>query len=245
MSVRRPIRPRLVAIACAVAAFALPSGCSSESTTSDSTATNNTSTTLPPAAAGSQPTASTADSVTTVPDTTGGTAPATNTGGPAELPTSNVPPGDYLVDTFSIPFQIRTSGDWIRAGSRPEFLTLRRSTTTGAEFYVTTGLVSGATPEEALQHICSSSSTFGTPTPTMLLGVAAVQEDGTATSVCNWAAIDTVTQLEIPQGHMIRVVAADIGGTIVVVVADASADEWAATIADVEPMIASMMLVPA
>jgi len=164
---------------------------------------------------------------------------------PQPLPLVNVPEGTYRVDQFAVAFDITTEGEWRRVRNRSELFGLGRGTNQSSEFLVSSGLISGATAAEALQFECNVGATvFGPVSETTLFGRPALQKEATVTSLeCNWAALDTVTQLSVPTGNILRMVAVDVGGIVVVVVSDAPSDEWASFSADVDAMLASMTLV--
>jgi hypothetical protein len=176
----------------------------------------------------------------TVPATT---ATPTTVAGPKPLPPVQVPADTYRIDEFSVPFVITTQGDWTRFNSRQELFHIGRGSNAATEFIVTSGLVAGSTPQEALDTWCDKGAIdLAEPSTTTLLGKPAIQQDGTVNGVCNWAALDTTLPLVIPAGNTVRLVAADVGGKIVVVVADGPSADWSTLSIEVDAMIASMAL---
>jgi hypothetical protein len=225
-----------------VTALGLLTGCSSDGKSTASTA-------APPSAVTATDAATTVPATTvattTVPPTTAPATTAVDTtiAGPKSLPRVQVPADVYRIDTFSIPFDITTQGDWVRYGTRKELFYLGRGSNGTTELIVSTGLVPGSTPQEVIDNVCAGSIKFAEPSTTTLFGQAAIQQEGRVTSFCIWAALDTVTQLGILEGHTVRLVAADVNGTIVLIVADAVSADWPATADDIDPMVASMTLV--
>ena len=202
------------------------------------TTTVPASTTSPPASTTTPVATTTPISTTTPVATTVAAAPA------SPLPLVTVEPGTYVVPSFAVPFEFTTTGTWQRLQNRKEILALGRGTNGATSFLVTSGLIAGSTPEEAVSQFCGAGDVeVGTPEPTTLLGNPAVQVEGRPLQfTCQFAAIDTLTQLELPVGHTFRLVAADVNGVIVVVVASAPTDQWADLAPEIDELVASMRL---
>lgn len=163
------------------------------------------------------------------------------------LPSTKVPQGTYAITGFVVPFSIATVGDWQRRYERAEIMMLGRGASKGpdpeTEFAVTSSLVGGDTPEDALASWCSTGDVaFNALPPTTLFGSPAIQVEGTASSDCIWTSIDTTDNLTIAEGKTVRLIAADVEGTIVVVVANGPSDSWPALSTEVEAMVASLTL---
>ena len=222
---------RSMTMMCAAFASVLVIGCGSDDSVAQTTLAAAPINTAVPAATDPVATVSVATDV------------ATTVAGPKPLPSVHVPADTYLIDEFSVPYIITTQGEWTRQAARKEIVTLGRGSNASTEFVVTSGLVTGSTPQEALDDWCSSGTiNVGETSATTLLGAPAIVQEGTVTEDCNWAAIDTATQLVIRAGDTIRLVAADVDGTIVVVVVDSPNADWQTVSTDADAMIASMSL---
>jgi hypothetical protein len=155
-----------------------------------------------------------------------------------------VPAATYRIDKFAIPFDITTVGDWTRETVRSELVRLGRGSNGITEYMVTSGLVVGTTPQEALDGWCGGGGGaihLGPATATTLLGQPALVEVGDVTDDCYWASLDTTTQLVIPAGNTVILTAADVKGAVVVVVVDGPAAEKATLTADAASMLSSMV----
>jgi hypothetical protein len=151
--------------------------------------------------------------------------------------------GTYRIDTFAVPYDITVVNDWTRIASTEKFMWLGRGANASTEFLVTSGAIPGSTPQEVLDGFCSGAGIdFVAGAATTVLGQPAVEQDGDTSNGCqNGGGIGTdVSSWAIPAGNTVRVIAADIGGKIVVIVADAPKAEWAAFAPDVDAMVASM-----
>jgi hypothetical protein len=144
----------------------------------------------------------------------------------------------------SLPIDITTQGSWHRGSYRPteKSLTILNRDSGKTEFVITIGQFPGSTPQEALDAMCPAGAIgFGAQVTTTLLGNSAVQNEGAVTIACNWAFSGDVGMV-LPVGNTVRVVAADVKGSLIMVVVDTPTDSWPALISEMDAMLASMTL---
>jgi hypothetical protein len=160
------------------------------------------------------------------------------------LPIDDVPAGTYRVDMSSPQIDLTTQGSWHRGAYRPSerHLIILDRDSTKTEFVITNGVFRGSTPQEALDGMCPAGAiAFGAPVTTTLLGNSAVQNEGAVTSECTWASSGNV-DMTLPVGNTVRAVAADVNGSVIVVVADTGTDNWPAFASEVDALLASMTI---
>lgn len=204
--------------------------------------------TVAPATTASPPTTS----ATTAPTTSASVAPTTDAvttsvesptpiARPPHPPFGEMPAGTYAIDNFVLPFVITTSNTWIRAANVQKAFTLGRGLVVG--FAVTWGVIPGDDPLSALGSLCPGAIEFDAPVITELLGAEAIQLDGHFTDTC----VITITTDPLiarigEPGSTIRLIAAMVDDTVVVVLAGSSDDAWPALAPEIDALVASMEL---
>jgi hypothetical protein len=141
--------------------------------------------------------------------------------------------GTYAIRPFLVPFQLTTTGEWIRSINDPNGLALGRGTT--VSFVVSTGVFPGTSAAEVVGNLCPAGTLdVAAPVTTTLLGAPADQIDAIGIAPCS-ASFGTEART-IDSGSTIRVVVATIDDVIVVVIAGGPTAEWN----ELEPEIAAM-----
>lgn len=169
------------------------------------------------------------------------------TAGPSTLPGFGMIEADtYRVDKFTVPFDITTEGQWKKFYVGPEGLILFRGSTgtdPDVALYVTTGVIKGSTPEEAVGGYCGQTTVAPTAAAT-LLGQPALQADTVVPGVgCNFGFIESKGQLVIGDTSTVRTVSGVINGTLVTVIAYAPTTDWPTVAGEIDSMTGSMTLV--
>ena len=197
-----------------------PADTSQVSVAATSLASTTSQTTLPSTTVASS--TSVASSTTSTTSTT--VAPSTTVEHAPFLPTGDVPPGTYTVGgggpassplgSFGVPFEMTTTATYHVDLHVPTFVGMDKgSNATGIT--ISSGVVPGSTPEEALAGACPHGhADFGPSSATTMFGQPALQEDGTIVSDCMYNVGFTIT----PPDHL-RIVAAKVGDRMLVFLA--------------------------
>ncbi len=145
--------------------------------------------------------------------------------------------GTYAIRPFLVPFQLTTTGEWIRSINAPNGLALGRGTT--VSFVVSTGAFPGTSAAEVVANLCPAGTLeAAAPATTTLLGAPADQVDAVGIAPCS-ASFGTEART-IDSGSTIRVVVATIDDVIVVVIAGGPTAEWNELGPEIAAMTASM-----
>ena len=157
---------------------------------------------------------------------------------PQQLPLGLVPPGTYAFRDFIVPFAITTVGDWSGNGTFGAALGVHfeRNTPYWATLTFSRAPSYMTSVDDVFANCASDSTGATTPVPAVLLGVPALQADAVAHGDC-W------TQLigRFHDGDSARIVAAQIDGQIIILVASASSNEWPAFSAEIDKTLASVV----
>ena len=148
-----------------------------------------------------------------------------------------LPPARYEVTSFAVPFSFATTTTWTRDLLTPTVVNLYQ-TTGGPEVAVTAGLFPGS-PLETVAAVCAGAADLGAPEPTTLLGAAAVRVTGSVTTPCTVQYSPTLART-LGTGVTLELTAADVDGTVVVVVAAAVSPRWEVTVDEVRALVASL-----
>ena len=156
---------------------------------------------------------------------------------PQPLPAGVVPPGTYEFKDFIVPFAITTVAAWSGNGSYGSALSVHfvRNAPYSATLTVSRAPSYMTSLDEVFADCASNSKGTTAPEAAVLLGAPARQVDAVAHGDC-------LAQM-IGLGHdgdSARVVAAEIGGQIIVAVASAPGKDWPAFTAEIDKTLASI-----
>jgi hypothetical protein len=179
----------------------------------------------------------TATSTTTPSDTT----EPPSSGLPAPVPPGSLSAGEYSATAFATPFTFTVGDGWSRDKSRRTLVNLHDQAI--SNIVVTAGVFAGDTPTAAIDHVCPGMIDFSAPIATTLLGRPAVKVVGPVTASCPLNLAPDMQKSADP-GTVVEVVAADVDGTVVVVLAGALSTLWPTFQPTAEAVIASMQLIP-
>jgi hypothetical protein len=149
------------------------------------------------------------------------------------FPPGDVPPGTYAPEGPVVPYSITTVASWQLLGSSESTAFLGRGTNQSTELAITEERRQGiSTPADAIEEFCPEGSVdFGPTTATTLLGRPALRAEGPVVSECATRLLPALAgtqyrRLQAVAGATVRITAADVDGTVVVVIAVAPTDDW-------------------
>ena len=154
-------------------------------------------------------------------------------------PEGSLPPDRYSIDDFAVPFTVDLEDGWSRSLYSQRLFVVDSAT---ASIAVTSGVFSGATPDEVIDGFCRGHAVPGQSRPVELLGRPATAVDITITSRC-LVILSTFVSVpgsrrELTAGASVRLVVTDIDGRIVAVLVDGPPDTDLGVAAD--PVLSSM-----
>lgn len=161
-------------------------------------------------------------------------------GAPSEAPTIPAfPPGRIPVGTYAplgaeVAYSITTIGEWQLLGSSAAGVFLGRGDDRSTELAITQNAVDGInTPSDAIARFCPEGSVdFGPTKTTTLLGATAVEVEGPVVTECAPVILAPALvgspdrRLQATAGSTLRIVAADVDGRVVIVVAVGPTADW-------------------
>ncbi|MEO8267220.1 MAG: hypothetical protein ABI706_17085 [Ilumatobacteraceae bacterium] len=158
---------------------------------------------------------------------------------PPPFPPGEIPPGTYSVDRYVL----TTYGNWrVYSLSRRSLIMARDDTALPGFGIIDQPLSLTSTTDDAIAQICAKNSVaFGQPTQTTLFGTTAVSVEGEVIGQC-------VTPILYPlaptaNSHVtIRIVAAEVNGSMLTVFAYAPTDQWPTFSKELDATIASLRI---
>ena len=164
-----------------------------------------------------------------------GEAAAASSEGPVipEFPPGRIPPGTYAPGGAEVAYSITTVGEWQLLGSSSATVVLGRGDGGSTQFVVTLDPARIVTASDAIARFCPEGSVdFGPTKATTLLGAAAVEAEGPVVTECA-PVLDAPAlvgspnrRLQATAGSTLRIVAADVDGRVVIVVAVGPTTSW-------------------
>jgi hypothetical protein len=165
-----------------------------------------------------------------------GGAAAASTAGPtiAPIPPGVIPPGTYAPVGADVAYSITTAGEWQLLGSGAAGVFLGRGDGGATELAITQDAIDGInTASDAIARFCPAGSVdFGPTKATTLLGAAALEAEGPVVTECAPVVLSPALvgspnrRLQGTTGTTLRIVAADVDGRVVIVVAVAPTKDW-------------------
>jgi hypothetical protein len=206
--------------------------------------------TIPPASTPTTaaPATTAAPTPTAAPTTAAPTTAApttTETPAPTPMPAISLASGTYRLAQFAIPFDLTVEKRWLRYAYGSDGVIIGRGTGGSSELIVRTGWDGATTPDGVLDAFCADSGGKATNRKdTTLLGQPARQADISVTAD-DCVIAELANEADFVSSQLGTIVAAMVNGQLVVVVADAPADDWPALADEIDRTIASMTPVPA
>jgi hypothetical protein len=167
--------------------------------------------------------------------------------GPAirPFPPGDISPGTYAPDGQEVAYSITTAGEWRLLTSSADLVFLGRGDGGSTELAIIQGRVAGIdTPSEAIARFCPEGSVqFGPTKTTTLLGAAALEAEGPVVTECAPVLVAPAMEgfgnrrLQATEGSTLRIVAADVGGRVVIVVAVGSTTNWSSLAKELDATI--------
>jgi hypothetical protein len=150
------------------------------------------------------------------------------------IPPGVIPPGTYALAGGEVPYSITTSGEWQLLGSGAAGVFLGRGVGGSTELAITQNAIDGVTTaSDAIARFCPAGSIdFGPTKATTLLGATALEAEGPVVTECAPVVLSPAQvgspgrRLQGTAGTTLRVVAADVDGRVVIVVAVAPTKDW-------------------
>jgi hypothetical protein len=143
-----------------------------------------------------------------------------------------IPPGTYAADG-DIDYSITTIGEWKLLSSSAALVFLGRGDAGSTQLAITQDLAGINTPSDAITRFCPDGSVdFGPTKTTSLLGAAALEAEGPVVTECAPVLLAPAPvgagfrRLQAVAGDTLRIVAADVDGRVVLVVAVGPTADW-------------------
>ncbi|MEO8266054.1 MAG: hypothetical protein ABI706_11170 [Ilumatobacteraceae bacterium] len=165
-----------------------------------------------------------------------GGAVGASTEGPTIPPISPgvIPPGTYAPAGGEVAYSITTIGEWQLLGSGPTGVFLGRGERNSTQLAITQNAIDGInTASDAIATFCPAGSVnFGPTKTTTLLGATALEAEGPVVTECAPVVLSPALvgspnrRLQGTPGTTLRIVAADVDGRVVIVVAVAPTKDW-------------------
>ena len=164
----------------------------------------------------------------------GGAAGASAARTIAAFPPGRIPPGTYAPVGADLAYSITTIGEWQLLGQNAAGVFLGRGVGGSTELAITEGRVDGiTTASDALARFCPLGSVdFGPTNTTTLLGAPALQTEGPVVTECAPVLLAPALvgspnrRLQATAGSTLRIVAAEVDGKVVIVVAVGPTTNW-------------------
>jgi hypothetical protein len=150
------------------------------------------------------------------------------------LPPGVIPRGTYAPVGAGVAYSITTAGEWQLLGSGPAGVFLGRGNGSSTQLAITENAIDGInTASDAIASFCPAGSVnFGPTKSTTLLGANALEAEGPVVTECAPVVLSPALvgspsrRLQGTAGTTLRIVAADVGGRVVIVVAVAPTKDW-------------------
>lgn len=150
------------------------------------------------------------------------------------FPPGPIPPGTYAPVGAEVAYSIRTIGEWQLLGSSAAGIFLGRGDGGSTELAVTQDPIGGiVTASDAIARFCPEGSVdFGPTKTTTLLGATALEAEGPVVTECAPVLLAAALvgspnrRLQATAGSTVRIVAADVDGRVVIVVAVGPTTNW-------------------
>jgi hypothetical protein len=165
-----------------------------------------------------------------------GGAVGSSTAGPTipPFPPGVIPPGTYAPTGGEVRYSITTIGEWQLLGSGQAGVFLGRGDGGSTQLAITEPAIDGInTASDAIARFCPAGSVdFGPTRTTTLLGATALEVEGPVVAECARVVLSPALvgspnrRLQGTAGTTLRIVAADVDGRVVVVVAVAPTKDW-------------------
>jgi hypothetical protein len=173
-----------------------------------------------------------------------GSAAGASTEGPTipPFPPRDIPPGTYAPIGGEVAYSITTTGEWQLLGSSAAVVFLGRGDGGSTELVITQDPTEGInTASDAIARLCPEGSVdFGATKTTTLLGATAVEAEGPVVTECTPVVLSPALvgsphrRLEATAGSTLRIVAADVDGTVVIVIAVAPTENWTSMVEELD-----------
>ncbi len=167
------------------------------------------------------------------------TVPSAGPSAPPQFPPGEIPPGTYSVDKYVL----TTYDKWRVYTLNKTFILLARDDSIVPGFgIINQSLSLMPTADSAIAQICPLGSVdFSEPTPTTFFGGPALALQGEVTGTCTAPDLYPITAA--PGSRLtIRLVAGEVGGSMVVAFAYAPPDQWANFSKEIDATVASLRL---
>jgi hypothetical protein len=163
----------------------------------------------------------------------------------AAFPPGRIPPGTYAPVGAELAYSITTIGEWQLLGQNTAGVFLGRGDGGSTELAITQGRFDGiTTASDALARFCPVGSVdFGPTKATTLLGAPALQAEGPLVTECAPVLLAPALvgspnrRLQATAGTTLRIVAADVDGKVVIVVAVAPTEIWSTVAKELDATI--------
>ncbi len=165
-----------------------------------------------------------------------GGAIGASTAGPTTppIPPGVIPPGTYRPVGGEVPYSITTIGEWQLLNSGAAGVVLGRGDGGSTQLAITERAIDGInTASDAIARFCPAGSVdFGPTKTTTLLGATALEAEGPVVTECAPVVLSPALvgspnrRLQGTAGTTLRIVAADVDGRVVIVVAVAPTTDW-------------------
>lgn len=165
-----------------------------------------------------------------------GGAAGASVGGPTipPFPPGRIPPGTYAPVGAEVAYSITTIGEWQLLSSSASGVFLGRGDGDSTELVVTQDPLGGiVTASDAIAGFCPEDSVdFGPTKATTLLGATALEAEGPVVTECAPVLLAPALvgspnrRLQATAGSTLRIVAADVDGKVVIVVAVGPTTNW-------------------